>query len=259
MTLTNKEKVVALLEGLETGDTSAYEYINPEKYVQHNLGVGNGFQGFKDLMSDLPKGSTKVKVKRIFEDGNYVFTHMDYDFFGPKVGFDVLRFEDGMIVEHWDNLTEKATSPNPSDHTQIDGSTEITDRDRTSENKARAASFVKTILMEGQFDKISEFITPGADHYIQHNPVIADGIEGLQAAIEQMAAQGISMKYKKNHKVLGEGNFALSVSEGEFAGNHVAYYDLLRLEDNKIVEHWGAIETIPPESEWKNSNGKFGF
>lgn len=259
MTLTNKEKVVQLLKGLETGDTSAYAYINPQKYVQHNLGVANGFDGFKALMSDLPKGSTKVDVKRVFEDGDYVFTHMDYDFFGPKVGFDILKMEDGLIVEHWDNLTEKAASPNPSGHTQTDGYTEITDRDRTSENKARAASFVKTILMEGQFDKIGEYITPGTAHYIQHNPVIADGIEGLQAAIEHMAEQGITMKYKKNHKVLGEGNFALSVSEGEFAGNHVAYYDLLRLEDNKIVEHWGAIETIPPESEWKNSNGKFGF
>jgi len=37
----------------------------------------------------------------------------------------------------------------------------------------------------------------------------------------------------------------------------LAYYDLFRIENNQIVEHWDIIETIPPESEWKNTNGKF--
>ena len=40
----------------------------------------------------------------MFQAGDYVFTHTDYDFFGPKVGFDILRFEDGKIVEHWDTI-----------------------------------------------------------------------------------------------------------------------------------------------------------
>ena len=56
--------------------------------------------------------------------------------------------------------------------------------------------------------------------------------------------------------MLGEGNFVLTASEGQFMGDHVAFYDLFRIEDSKIVEHWDAIETIPPQSEWKNDNGK---
>jgi hypothetical protein len=31
----------------------------------------------------------------VFEDGDFVFAHTDYDFFGPKIGFDVFRFENG--------------------------------------------------------------------------------------------------------------------------------------------------------------------
>ncbi len=66
------------------------------------------------------------------------------------------------------------------------------------------------------------------------------------------------LQYDKIHKVLGEGKFVLTVSEGKFGkGDHVAYYDLFRVEDGKIVEHWDIIETIPPQSDWKNNNGKF--
>ncbi len=37
----------------------------------------------------------------------------------------------------------------------------------------------------------------------------------------------------------------------------VAYYDLFRVENGKIAEHWDVIENIPPQSEWRNQNGKF--
>ena len=259
MALTNKEKVLEVMKCLETNNTNALEFINPKKYIQHNLSVENGIDGYKKLISELTTNGIKVDVKRTFEDGSYVFCHSEYDLFGSKVGFDIFRMEDGFVVEHWDNLTEKATSLNPSGHSQIDGETEITDREKTEENKALIARFVETILMNNQFDKITDYINPGASNYTQHNPVIADGIEGLGAAFEYMEKQGISMSYHKNHKILGEGNFVLSVSEGEFAGDHVAYNDLLRIKDGKIVEHWGAVQKIPPEAQWKNANGKFGF
>lgn len=65
------------------------------------------------------------------------------------------------------------------------------------------------------------------------------------------------MTYTENHIILGEGNFILAVSEGQFLGNHAAFYDLFRIEDGLIVEHWDTIEEIPVEEEWKNNNGKF--
>ena len=74
-----------------------------------------------------------------------------------------------------------------------------------------------------------------------------------------MAAQGITMKYDRVHKVLGEGNFVLVVSEGAFGGKQTSFYDLFRVENGKIAEHWDTIETIPPHEQWKNGNGKFGF
>jgi predicted SnoaL-like aldol condensation-catalyzing enzyme len=255
MEISNKEKVLALLKSIETGDREPIGYINPNKYIQHNLGAADGLAGFGALIQQLPPNSATVNTVRAFEDGDFVFTQTDYNFFGPKIGFDIFRFEDGMIVEHWDNLQEKPEQPNPGGHTMIDGTTEITDLDKTKKNKALVENFVNDILVNGKMDKLAGYFK--GDYYIQHNPQIADGLSGLGKALEEMAAQGITMKYDQVHYVLGEGNFVLVVSEGSFGGKPTSFYDLFRVENEKIVEHWDVIETIAPRSEWKNENGKF--
>ncbi|MEN0050422.1 MAG: nuclear transport factor 2 family protein [Bacteroidota bacterium] len=250
----NKEKVVALLNSFNTGDQTPIAYINPEKYIQHNLGVGDGLAGFGQVMQNAPEGGFKANIVRAFEDGDYVFTHTEYDFFGPKVGFDVFRFEDGLIVEHWDNLLEVQPA-NPSGHTQLDGATEVTDLDKTAANKQVVKDLLEKVFMNGEMDKIATYINP--TKYIQHNPSVPDGLDGLGSAMKMMAKSGMTMEYDKIHKVLGEGNFVLTMSEGKLGGSSTAYYDLFRLENGQIVEHWDVIAPIPPKSEWKNENGKF--
>jgi len=258
MELSNKEKGVALLTSLETGDQTPVGYINPNKYIQHNLAVADGLEGFGAVLQNAPEGGFKSNVIRAYQDGEYVFTHTVYDFFGPKIGFDILRFENGKIVEHWDNLIDIMPA-NPSGHSQTDGPTNSIDLDKTEANKAIVKDFISTILMNGEMDKIGNFIDAEDNAYIQHNPAIADGLSGLGKALEGMAKQGISMVYTTTHKVLGEGNFVLAISEGTFADKATSYYDLFRLDNGKIVEHWDVMETILPKSEWKNNNGKFNF
>lgn len=254
--LSNKEKSEALLESLETGDKSSIAYINANNYKQHNLGVADGLEGFGAVLQNAPEGGFKAKVVRSFQDGAYTFTHTIYDFFGPKVGFDIFKYEDGLIVEHWDNLVEIAPA-NPSNRSQTDGSTTLTDLDKTEANKSLAQDFVNTVLVNGAYDKMGNYFD--GDNYIQHNPMIGDGLSGLGKALEEMAKNGITMVYEKNHIVLGEGNFVLAVSEGQFGGKHTSFYDLFRIENDKIAEHWDVMETITPASEHKNQNGKFNF
>ncbi|MFM2655433.1 nuclear transport factor 2 family protein [Vibrio owensii] len=256
--LSNRDKAVAVISSIETGDQNAISYINPNKYIQHNLAVADGLAGFGEVMKMLPEGSAKAKVIRTIQDGEYVALHTEYDFIGPKAGFDIFRFEDGLIVEHWDNLQDVA-KPNPSGRTQFDGATEITDVNKTDENKAIVSDFVQTILMKGDMSQISKFIGEKDSDYIQHNVAVADGLSGLGVALKQLAEAGMPMVYSKNHLIIGEGSFVLSVSEGQFMNQHVAFYDLFRVDNGKIVEHWDTIEAIPPKSEWKNGNGKFGF
>ena len=205
-------------------------------------------------MKQLPPKSANVNTVRVFQDGDLVFTHSDFNFFGPKTGFDILRFENGKIVEHWDNLQETAPA-NPSGHTMIDGPTESKDLGKAEQNKALVRNFVEDILVNGRLEKLAGYYD--GDNYIQHNPQIGDGLSGLSAALGMMAKQGITLKYDKIHKVLGEGNFVLVLSEGTFAGKPTSFYDLFRVENGKMAEHWDTLETIPPREEWKNNNGKF--
>jgi len=251
----NKEKVVALLKSIETGASEPVSYINSNKYVQHNLAVGDGLAGFGEVLQALPPNSAKVNTIRAFQDGDFVFTHTEYNFFGPKIGFDIFRFEDGKIVEHWDNLAE-ITPPNPSGRTQIDGTTEVVDLDKTESNKKLVSGFVNDVLKGGKVEMLTTYINP--NKYLQHNSGVADGLDGLGAALDYFSKNGLVMVYDKVHKVLGEGNFVLTMSEGKFGKDEqVAFYDLFRIENGQIVEHWDVIEPIPAKENWKNNNGKF--
>jgi len=255
MNKTNKQKAIDLLKSIETGDPGPVAYVNPNQYIQHNLGVADGLAGFGALLQQLPQGSARVNTVRVFEDREYVFAHTGYEFFGPKVGFDVFRFEGGLIVEHWDNLQEKPDRPNPSGRTMLDGPTAATDATATEPAKALVRGFVNDVLVEGRMEKLSGYFH--GDRYLQHNPQIADGLSGLGAALAALPERGIAMKYDRVHRVLGEGDFVLVASEGSFGGRHTAFYDLFRVEGGKIAEHWDTIEEIPPRTAWKNDNGKF--
>lgn len=250
-----KQQVKELLKSIENGEQGPAAVINPKKYIQHNLAVGDGLEGFGAVLKQLPPGSAKVNTVRLFQDGEFVFAQTDYNFFGPKIGFDIFRFEDGKIVEHWDNLQEKPSGANPSGHTMTDGPTEVTDVETTEANKKIVRAFVEDILVGGRMEKLAGYFD--GDKYVQHNPRIGDGLSGLGKALEAMAKQGIAMKYDKVHRVLGEGNFVLVVSEGKIGGKHSSFYDLFRVEKGKIAEHWDTIEAIPERKDWKHGNGKF--
>ena len=248
-----KQQVIDLLKSLETRDPAPSVYVNPNKYIQHNLQVGPGPAGVAALIQNMPSDAT-VHTIRVFEDGDYVFAHTEYNFFGPKIGFDVFRFEDGLIVEHWDNLQETATEPSPSGHTMIDGPTTASNLDQTEGNKVLMQHYMEDLLA-GRRETFPSYFN--GTQYIQHNPWVADTIPGLIAGLQDLAAKGQAVVYKSVHKILGEGDFVLVVTEATFGDVPTGIYDLYRIENGKIAEHWDTLEAIPPRGEWKNSNGKF--
>ena len=257
---TNTEKALALIGTFASGDTETARELLDENYIQHNLAYGTGEDAFIGSVEYLASADVKTTVNNIraFEDGDYVFLQTIYNFAGAgeQVAFDIFRFdEDGEIAEHWDNLTALAAEPNPSGHTQTDGTMEITDLDKTEENRKLVENFLYDVMQGNNLDKTPDYFD--GDTYIQHNTGIADGVSGLNAALGAMAEQGISMVYDEVHMVLAQGNFVLAVSEGTFGGEPTSYYDLWRVENGKIAEHWDVMETIADQSTWQNENGKF--
>lgn len=257
--MTNTQKALELISTFATGDTEKAASLLAEGYIQHNLAYGTGRDAFVGSVAYLAAAPVRTTVKnvRVFEDKDKVFLQNVYNFAGAgeQVAFDIFRFdEDGKIAEHWDNLAEKA-APNPSGRTQTDGATEICDIDKTEENRKLVENFLYDVMQGNRPEKTPDYFD--GDTYIQHNTGIADGVSGLGAALEALAKQGIQMIYSKTHQVLAQGNFVLAVSEGTFGGAPTSYYDLWRVDNGKIAEHWDVMETIAERSTWQNENGKF--
>lgn len=248
------DQIRDLLKSIETGNPGPIAVVNEARYIQHNPQTHEGSEGLAQLFQRLSKTNPRVNMVRGFEDGDYVFAHMEYDFASRKICFEVFRFEDGQAVEHWDNIQERQDL-NRSGHSMVDGPVQATDPERTEENRALVQRFVETVLVAGQIERLSEFVDEVS--YIEHNPDISDGGTNLRSALSTSDSGQKHINYQQVHRVLAEGSFVLSVSEGLKSGVHSAFYDLFRVENGKVVEHWDTTEKVAPQDQWKNNNGKF--
>jgi len=255
MTTNKKDQIRSLLKGIETGDPASVSVVNEEKYIQHNPQTHEGSEGLADLFKHLSKTSPRVNVVRVFEDGDFVFAHTEYDFATRNIGFEIFRFESGQTVEHWDNI-QKRKGPNNSGHSMVDGAIEVADHEKTENNRSTINSFVDNVLIQGNIEKIYTYLNE--ECYMEHNPRLGDDLVNLRSFLSSSDnGDSVSIKYKKCHRILAEGNFVLSVCEGYVNQIPSSFFDLYRLENGRIVEHWDTTEAIPPRSEWKNNNGKF--
>ncbi len=169
------------------------------------------------------------------------------------IAFDLFRFDSGKIVEHWGGQEAEAP-PNRSGRTQVDGPTEVLDREKTEENRTLVRTYRETVMVSLRFDRIEEFVEDA--HYAQHASQIGDGIARLRDRIASVAKEGGQL-YLTPRRFVAEGNFVLVLSEGDLPSGPTALYDLFRIENGKIVEHWDVLTPIPPRDQWKNPNGPF--
>lgn len=260
--MNNKEIVGTFLGAVAKQDTETMRKFANADYIQHNPFVPTGLEPFIGLLPVLKQHGTYAENVRMFQDGNYVFMHNIWKNAKPfgadeMVAFDIIRIDDnGKVAEHWDAMTV-LVKETASGRTQTDGPTKIEDLNKTAANKALVTSFINDVPMGKNPSKIAEYIS--AEQYDQHNPQIKDGLSGLGEAIQYLSSQNNMFKYTKLHKVLGEGNFVLTISEGEWGGKKQSFYDLFRVKNGKIVEHWDVIQEVPTE-KLANQNGMFsGF
>lgn len=253
-TATYSEIAVGLLEqGIANGDRDFIMAHVAEDYIQHNPQAEDGRDGLLGFVGFLETLDPPVAVNpvRVIAEGDYVVIHQEAEFFGPKVIIDVFRFEDGKVAEHWDSIQE-TVSETASGRSMIDGVTEITDHGLTAANKALVSGLVTDVLMGGALEKINSYIAPD---YMQHNPFVPDTRDGLKGFIAYLDENDISFWYSELHNVVAEGNFVFTQAEGVYDGAPTAFYDIWRVKDGMIVEHWDAVQAIP--TEFAHENGMF--
>jgi predicted SnoaL-like aldol condensation-catalyzing enzyme len=233
-------------------DPGAVDRWVARDYRQHSF-APDGPEAMRQIVAGFPERVRYERVRAI-ADGDLVALHGLYHGFGPDpfAAFDLLRVDaDGKLAEHWDALTP-VVPDTVSGRSQTDGPTTPRDLDKTEANRALVVAFAEQVLTGGDDSALADYIS--TESYAQHNPEAADGLDGFGAAAARWAEQGKRLVYKTIHRVVAEGDFVLLQSEGEF-GVPVASWDLFRVADGKIVEHWNVVAPIP--AELPHDNGVF--
>lgn len=249
-TMTNIDKVLAAFAGISAGDPElATRYINPERFLQHNPHAADGVEGLKQFISHASRETLSLTVVRSFEDGPYVVTQAKGQRAGQNIFFDVFRFEDALIVEHW-AYSAKEAPPNKSGHTQLDGPIEPTHLDDTEKNKSFVHDYYQTFHIAGNHSQSERYFA--GEMMIRHEPDVHDGVSQF---LQDVAVLMQHRTIDEIRLLLGQGDFVFVAAKGTHDGQPCVYIDLYRVEAHKIVEHWGFPEKVPSPDECRNTNG----
>jgi len=114
------------------------------------------------------------------------------------------------------------------------------------DNREIVTEFARLFYSERKVPEAFEIYV--AEDYIQHNPGIEDGRAAAVAALDPMFREpGRRFEIKR---ILVDGDMAVihvHAIPGPGARG-ASVFDLYRLVDGKIVEHWDAIQPVPSES-----------
>jgi len=127
------------------------------------------------------------------------------------------------------------------------------DAAQMEQNKKTVMALYDAALNKLDFEEAAKYLGP---RYTQHNPNAKDGPEGLKGFITFLKE-----KYPQTHseikKIFADGDYVFvhvhAVREPGTRG--FAIFDLYKLENGKVVEHWDTVQPIPETPQ--NSNTMF--
>ena len=114
MKTTAEQKKSLVLEAFDTlfnkRDYAAAEKFWSPHYIQHSAHIEPGREGLFNLVQTLPP-TLRYEPGTIVADGDFVIVHGRFSGFLPVnwIAADILRIEDGLLVEHWDVIEDEAT------------------------------------------------------------------------------------------------------------------------------------------------------
>ncbi|MBO9728480.1 MAG: nuclear transport factor 2 family protein [Chitinophaga sp.] len=219
MTIINNRAIVlaAVKQLIGERNADAVDIFLHENYIQHSPQVKDGRAGLREAISQLkqlpaPPAGQASPIVRTIAEGDYVMLHMDIAFMGRKMAVvDLYRLEAGKLAEHWE-----ATQEQPVGGSLTSGTSTITAIDQTAENKQ---------LMQRFFDQPDRALL--APDYVNHD------------------VMPFFPQERTVHRIIGEGNFVLVQSSGILDGQPAVFYDICRVTQHLVAEHWRVAQKVP--------------
>jgi predicted SnoaL-like aldol condensation-catalyzing enzyme len=248
------------IEGIRDGNArEAVTRYTGDRYTQHSTGVRDGVEGFVEFFEPFIERNPirDIQIVRGWEDGQHVFIHAYQSLNNGQYEWVTTDFfdtdENNKIIEHWDVIAEFCPET-PSGHTSVDGSTEITDLDKTRENKELIRNLIRDGLMRGgDPGNLPKYIS--SEQYIQHNKNVPDGLEHFQRFASM---PNRPLNYDEIVLMVGSGNFVATLCKANWndgtTNQDYAQVDIFRIENGKVVEHWDNVEPVPENNV---NSGKF--
>lgn len=112
---TQSKNKALVLEAFDTlfnkRDYAAAERFWSPHYIQHSSHIEPGREGLFNLIKSIPP-TLRYEPGTIVAEGDYVIVHGRFSGFGQAVNWiaaDILRIENGILLEHWDVIQYEAT------------------------------------------------------------------------------------------------------------------------------------------------------
>ena len=247
-------------------DFKGFMAIATDSYIQHSPDLADGWEPVWNLLTNRPEGfSSKTKdwlgPHGFLDNGNFMVMFREVDR-GDGTGLskiiDLMRFDsDGKYSEHWD-IRQPLAKKTVSGHSETDAHSKFTDnpvdysQKEEEANKKVAVNFLNTAFNGGQIEKALDQNVH--EDYIQHNPMVGDGKKGILDANTSgnLPSFCYDIKY-----VVAQNDLVVVYSKVTSKQGISAVVDILRVRDEKLVEHWDVIESVPADKDMPHTNGMF--
>jgi predicted SnoaL-like aldol condensation-catalyzing enzyme len=106
-------------------DYVAAERFWSPNYIQHSAHIEPGHEGLFNLVKSLPP-TLRYESGLIVGEGDFVIVHGRFSGFGAVANWiaaDIVRIQDGILVEHWDVIEDEATEEQSKSKAPMFGAT----------------------------------------------------------------------------------------------------------------------------------------
>ena len=231
-TLSEEKQIASRFVKASKKDSTLFDTLLSQEFTSYDQNWGGKKENFIHSRNS-DNSFTQMKPIRILQDSSLVAVHSRMLGDTLRFRWDILRVEQQQIQEHWSNVND-SIGISPDGHSEIDGPTIPKQLELTDSNRALVKQFVNQCLIR-EDGGARKFFNLGL--YIQHDRNVGDGIIPLIFEVIRLKLSGTTLKFQNNYHVIAEGNLVLSASEGYIDGQKTAFYDLFRVEKNKLVEH----------------------